>query len=605
MLPGPVFNVELVTTARRARYYAARVAYLLILLFSLWQTYESSVRHRRATNMLSIVEMSRFAEQSFTTFGIVQSIAVLLLVPTLLAGSIADETQRKTLHYLLASRLTSGEIIFGKLAARSLHLCVFLALGLPVISLLSLLGGVDPVAIVVLDVCTVTTSYLIAGLAVLLSTFARRVRDAILAVYILEAAWLAVPFAIESTQWWFSKFHAVVQPLNEWLGLTNPLYLWYMIERTGRGRTGVSSPYGLLGASVSLQVLFGSLFLVLAVLRLRPAFRKSGGEVPVRNWRAWWNVRRTRRRPAVSEDPMLWKERYVGRPGGMLRAVVRVVGAIALLGIAYGVYYWGRPALEELWVYGYAWVRRGARREEFNGYLRFVCTVLAMIWTIGVAAAAASSVTSEREEDTWISLTTTTLTGPEILGAKMLGAIWSLRALGLAMLCLWSIGVLTGAVHPFGLLAEFVLLAIFTWFATSLGTFISLRSRTTTRAMVVTIVILLITNGGYLLCCLPFEPDSPIIAFGCTPYQVAAGLLSYKDVWHIVGFETNAGGFFAGARGGEWLAAIVIGVIFYLTAAVLLTFGTLAGFDKVAGRARRSETASVREKQLLPEEVMS
>ena len=33
MLPGPVFNVELITTARRARYYAIRFVYGMILLF--------------------------------------------------------------------------------------------------------------------------------------------------------------------------------------------------------------------------------------------------------------------------------------------------------------------------------------------------------------------------------------------------------------------------------------------------------------------------------------------------------------------------------------------------------------------------------------------
>ena len=58
----------------------------------------------------------------------VQGIAVLLLTPTLVAGVIADERQRKTLHYLLASRLSSGEIILGKLAARLLHVGVFLGL---------------------------------------------------------------------------------------------------------------------------------------------------------------------------------------------------------------------------------------------------------------------------------------------------------------------------------------------------------------------------------------------------------------------------------------------------------------------------------------------
>ena len=41
MLPGPVFNFELITTARRPRYYAVRLAYGLILLYFVWQNYES------------------------------------------------------------------------------------------------------------------------------------------------------------------------------------------------------------------------------------------------------------------------------------------------------------------------------------------------------------------------------------------------------------------------------------------------------------------------------------------------------------------------------------------------------------------------------------
>ena len=39
MLPGPVFNVELLTTARRPKYYAIRVIYGLALLVIVWQNY--------------------------------------------------------------------------------------------------------------------------------------------------------------------------------------------------------------------------------------------------------------------------------------------------------------------------------------------------------------------------------------------------------------------------------------------------------------------------------------------------------------------------------------------------------------------------------------
>ena len=36
MIPGPVFQFELLTTARRGRYYLMRSAYALTLLLILW-----------------------------------------------------------------------------------------------------------------------------------------------------------------------------------------------------------------------------------------------------------------------------------------------------------------------------------------------------------------------------------------------------------------------------------------------------------------------------------------------------------------------------------------------------------------------------------------
>ena len=177
MLPGPVFQIELVTTARRWRYYATRVLHGTILLAVLWITYVDYVRS--TAGVTSPTRLSQFAAAIFLNFAVVQSIAILVVTPTLLAGAIADETQRKTLHYLLASSLTSAEIVVGKLTARLLHVLLFIALGLPVVSLLGLLGGIDPLAVLLLDVGTLATAFFLAGISLLVSTFARRVRDAI------------------------------------------------------------------------------------------------------------------------------------------------------------------------------------------------------------------------------------------------------------------------------------------------------------------------------------------------------------------------------------------------------------------------------------------
>ena len=143
MLLGPVFRAELIRTARRRHYYSLRVVYGIVLLLILWLNYQRLlVMARAAGGRPLIADFADFALSTFTWFMGVQLATILILVPALFGGVIADEKQRKTMHYLMASRLSSGEIVLDKLAARLLHVGVFILLGLPVMSLLTLFGGV-------------------------------------------------------------------------------------------------------------------------------------------------------------------------------------------------------------------------------------------------------------------------------------------------------------------------------------------------------------------------------------------------------------------------------------------------------------------------------
>ena len=135
-------------------------------------------------------EIRLFSESTFMAFAQAQLVTLLCLLPALVAGVIADEHQRKTLHYLLASRLSSLEIVLGKLGARLLHVGTFVALGLPVVCLLALYGGLDPRKVGYIYFGTFTTVLAVAGPSMFISVLARRPRDAILAAYALEALWL-------------------------------------------------------------------------------------------------------------------------------------------------------------------------------------------------------------------------------------------------------------------------------------------------------------------------------------------------------------------------------------------------------------------------------
>ena len=189
MLLGPVFNAELMTTARRARYYIVRFLYGGIILFTIYTTYESNSYYYRATGEMQLSQMAGFGVSMFTSFAILQLVVVILLTPALVAGTIADERQRKTLHYLLTSQLSGGEIVLGKLAARLIHVVVLVALGLPAVCLLGLFGGIDYKLLFMCYGGTLTTIFFLAGMSILVSVGSRRPREAISLVYVLTLFW--------------------------------------------------------------------------------------------------------------------------------------------------------------------------------------------------------------------------------------------------------------------------------------------------------------------------------------------------------------------------------------------------------------------------------
>src|SRR5262245_29388461 len=161
----------------------------------------------------TITEIQEFAQDAFIRFAAIQGLALLCLVPALAAGVIADEHQRKTLHYLLASRLSSAEIVLGKLGARLLHVATFVGLGLPVVCLLSLYGGLNPEHVYHVYLGTFTTVLCLAGASTLISILSRRPRDAILVTYGLEAIWLLAPPAIAPIAHFLDGSLAWVKPV--------------------------------------------------------------------------------------------------------------------------------------------------------------------------------------------------------------------------------------------------------------------------------------------------------------------------------------------------------------------------------------------------------
>jgi ABC-type transport system involved in multi-copper enzyme maturation permease subunit len=638
MLPGPVFNVELLTTARRGRYYALRAIYGLVLLGIVAASYRdfdqmveqqlewARMAANRGLPVPSLREqytqiMAQFANQTVTSLVVVQYLAVLALTPAMVAGVIASEKQRKTLHYLLASRLTGPEIVVGKLMARLLHVGVYLAIGLPVLSLLTLFGGVDPMFVLLAYAAAISTAVFLASLSIFVSAIARRAREAIFLAYVLEAFWLFLPpINAEIPREQSPIIHDWLGPINHLVLYSNPFSLIELRtdqpRRQGPLATATADLATRTGLLVLSQSILAAALVAIAVRRLRPTFaREGGGRI------TFWTLPRRIRffaRPGVGDAAMLWKEKYATPPGKLARLLGIPIAVVCCAIIAVIGFEYVRPAFAELREYGRAVPERlmlnfqGGMdhfrlRENLTDYIRGVMLPLYAFWMLGVAGAAAGAFTGEHEEDTWISLVSTTLTGREIVLSKMVGAAWRFRGLAIFMVLLWVIGVAAGALHPIALVAGIVELAVFSWFFIALGVYCSLTSRSTTRSLAWTVAGLVLFSGGYLAVATPLglPTESPFLALGSAFMILGWSLVSPCNV-HFVDMRSEDfyilngnSGFreidifnssillYASHHAGAMIATCVLGVLLFGAGAALLTAASLRRFETVVDRPRR------------------
>jgi len=292
---------------------------------------------------------------------------------------------------------------------------------------------------------------------------------------------------------------------------------------------------------------------------------------------------------------MLWKELYTGRPGGLAKFVGFLLTVIAGGFLAYYTYSLAYSAIEEIWASGNAprsdypaWVHR----ITFMWFLSGVVPLVYLIGILGVAGAAAASITSEYEEDTWVSLTATDLTGREIVLAKLFGALKRGSVFGGVILFLATLGALLGSINPFAIPALVLAMAIYAFAAAALGLWFSLHLRATWRAQFLTMASLLLINvfGQGVLNMLSRLGFAPQIWPGFTPGDISKLILEvdfferlkiaqWPQYWNVRSIDD----------GIAWRTIFsVASLVAYVALATLLLWHTVRRFEVVAGRARRS-----------------
>ena len=285
---------------------------------------------------ISTKRLAEFSAAFFITFSFVQIIAVLLLTPAMIAGAIAQERERRTIEYLFASSLSDGEIVMSKFLARTVHVASLLMAGLPILAIAMMLGGIDPERLLLVFAITLSSLLATAALSIAVGAWAKRSRDAVVCTYALLLAGLIIPPVV-----WGLASMATTWPLLTWvseagelLAQLNPLVVLITIFESANLAGIVVSPCArrdhwslaapLLGRGVGMDDR-------LVAWRLS----KVGGAGDAVQGRGYWQRLRSRFRPRLRRNPMLWKELFAATAavnlGPLARIAVALLFAISLL----------------------------------------------------------------------------------------------------------------------------------------------------------------------------------------------------------------------------------------------------------------------------------
>ena len=328
----------------------------------------------------------------------------------------------------------------------------FVAVGLPIVSLLMLYGGLNPVNIFYVYMGTATLVLFVSGFSILISILAKRPRDAVLATYGLGASGCSSRIELEGISQISRRAARLGEAGQRCLAAFESQESLVDMRRSGTTTSmtqmwtpGWTSPIAASSGTSppwrSSRRLCGVFFLVLAIAGLRPlrgsslARRKAANRLVDAAPRAISPVRRlagnrgsdakraaghpqqiapraaTIRCSGKSDSPA-WEAASSGWAAGRLALFFIVLLGCYLFDVAV-------PAFGDL-------IDRKVARAELARDQLGPAVHERRVWQcwhiLPISAAAASSLTSEREQDTWTSLATTLLTPFEIIRAKQFGA---------------------------------------------------------------------------------------------------------------------------------------------------------------------------------------
>jgi len=502
---GPLFTKELLVTSRRAKYYMLRFAYAAVLgLFVslVWLAFIESARGADAAYRIAhMSEMGKGIVSSIMCFqfGIAQFVAIILL-----SSAINEEIYQRTLVPILTTPIGYWQIVLGKFLGKLLHVGLLLAISLPLLGIVRVLGGV-PWGYLLAGVCiTVTASMFTGSVALLFSAINRRPYLAILAslgmvasLYVVVGLVLLMVSSIAMAVLGNNGFclvlygNPVAAMTYETMYLLNPAYR-------------VSGFFWPIHCLVTLAMTAGMLKIAEIVVR-KTALRKAVGAataiadvsaVTVRAMHAapvlmpadgspvaqvlesphygrheeapsrkrWWKARGWNIQRMIGNSPIVWRE--LRKP--LLRD--RIVQIVAMCAVLFYLIY----------TYAILGASGAMRSPEMQAF--FICMFL-LAGMLCTAMDSATCIAPEKQARTWPALLCTPVGDWHILMGKAGGTAFRCLSVWIFLAGHMLLFTLLGFLHPIVLIHVGLLAAWSSVFLTCTGVYFSTKYRSVTTAL--------------------------------------------------------------------------------------------------------------------------
>jgi hypothetical protein len=516
LLLGPLATWELTHAARRRQLYVLRVILttgMLAFLAAFYNEFAGGLDRSFSGGSIPLWRAAYAAEQLFNGIAIGMAIiavggAILFFPPV-----IAEEREANRLDHLLVTDLRAREIILGKLAARVAVLAGYVILALPVLVVVTWLGGVDPDGVAIIAGLLAIGLFGVTGLAIGASVENTTSASAVAVAVVLVIAFLgltAIAFAMsKSVNYWVAngRIPSVLgDPVVDGLRFVasgNPVLT---AIRLGEARRAGGDGPAIVSRYAAWQAALFAVGWAAAVQRLRSERRPAAPGAAV----ATTPRRIVPVRPPVWDEPIFWHDVTTvlpGRqpnPGRFVRWMERIVIAAAI-GLACLVLVAG-------------WSSDGGRK-VMREIAAMSGGIAVIALTIPVAFTTCRAIPRERVRGMLDSLRLTALTPAEILGQKWKAALAMTRPFFLIACVAWGLFVLAGGLHPAGAALLIAATAANRYLAASVGLWLGHSASTSARAVGRLLVF------GVLYAYLIQLPAGLASLIGVNPRPIVFGLL--------------------------------------------------------------------------------